>query len=84
MSKEEMMKYLKENCFAYGMTDEDIKKAIQEDYESLIELRNRLNDTENDTVNDTVIYEEDHITLDHCLDYMELFMAHLKLGKIGG
>ena len=86
MSKEEMLKHLQENCFADTCSIEEIKKAIQQDYEDLIWLRNRIKEgTDEDNYDyDTTLYEEDSITLDHCLDYMELFMTHLGLGRMGG
>lgn len=51
------------------------KEELLKDYYDLIELRNRLHDS---TDNDIVIYEEDHITLDRILDYMEYFIKGVK------
>jgi len=63
--------------FGDDWTDEEIKDSIKEDYQYLIDLRNRIADGTDD---DTILYEEDHITLDHILDYMEIIIENLKLG----
>lgn len=60
-----------------NVSNEQIKKDITADYSDLIDLRNRI---KNGTDEDTELYEEDHITLDHILDYMELFMKIIKVG----
>jgi hypothetical protein len=52
-------------------TDKELKDILLQDYDDLIDLRNRI---KNETDDETRLYEEDHITLDHVLDYMELFM----------
>ena len=49
----------------------EIENNMQRDYEDLIDLRNRIVEP------DTIIYEEDRFTLDHCLDYLELFKKQL-------
>lgn len=56
-------------------TDKELKDILLQDYEDLIDLRNRIKDG---TDEDTTLYEEDHITLDHILDYIELF---IKMGE---
>ena len=79
MNKNETIKCLKEDYFANsGMTKKEILTSIQQDYEDLIELRNRIKEGADC---DTILYEEDSITLDHCLDYLELFMKHLGIGE---
>ena len=50
-------------------------KEMYKDYQDLIDLRNRI---ANGTDDDTTLYEEDHLTLDHILDYMEVFMKYIK------
>ena len=65
-------KYSDEN-----VSNEKIKKDVRADYNDLVDLRNRI---KNGTDEDTELYEEDHITLDHILDYMELFMKIIKVG----
>lgn len=68
---------LKEN-FGDDWTIEEIKNCVSADYGDLIDLRNRLQDGTDD---DTIIYEEDHMTLDRILDYMEIIIEFLKLGE---
>jgi hypothetical protein len=81
MNKNEIINHLKENYFANsGMTEEEILTSIQQDYEDLIDLRNRIKEG---TDCDTTLYEEDSITLDHCLDYMELLMTQLEIKRVG-
>ena len=65
-------KYSDEN-----VSNEKIKKDVRADYNDLVDLRNRI---KNGTDEDTELYEEDSITLDHILDYMELFMKIIKVG----
>ena len=55
--------------------NEKVKNDVVADYEDLIDLRNRI---ANGTDDDTTLYEEDHITLDHILDYMEIFIKIIK------
>jgi hypothetical protein len=86
MNKNEIINYLKENCFAgSGMTEEEILTSIQQDYEDLLRLRNiaKASGDEDDYETDTCLYEEDSTTLDHCLDYMELFMTQLGIERMG-
>ena len=54
---------------------DEIKKSVIKDYYDLIDLRNRI---ANGTDDDTTLYEEDHLTLDHVLDYMEIIIDNLK------
>lgn len=65
-------KYSDEN-----VSNEKIKKDVRADYNDLVDLRNRI---KNGTDEVTDLYEEDSITLDHILDYMELFMKIIKVG----
>jgi hypothetical protein len=65
----------------WGLDDKDCNDAtllalIKEDYENCIDLRNRI---KNGTDADTTLYEEDHLTLDHILDYMETFYKMIKI-----
>lgn len=52
-----------------------VKKDIFSDYDYLIDLRNRLADCSDE------IYEEDHVILDHILDYMEIFIDEIMKEK---
>ena len=54
--------------------DREILNYIKVDYEDLIALRNRLKEGEYS------IFEEDHLTLEHILDYMEIFMKLIGMG----
>lgn len=65
--------------FGDEWTIDEIKNSIKQDYNDLIDLRNRIADGTDD---DTTLYEEDHITLDHILDYMEIIMTNLKMGEM--
>lgn len=60
--------------YGLGKTDNDIKNCLQQDYNDLIDLRNRLS---NDIVypNHDEIFEEDHILLDHILDCLEILLG---------
>lgn len=60
-----------------NISNEKIKKDVRADYDDLVDLRNRI---KNGTDENTELYEEDSITLDHILDYMELFMKIIKVG----
>lgn len=53
--------------------NKDILKTVVADYEDLVDLRNRFNDN--------LFFEEDHITLDHVLDYMEVFIDLIRGDK---
>ena len=66
-----------ETAFGFDFTNSEIKDIVMQDYNDLIDLRNRI---KNGTDDDTTLYEEDHLTLDHILDYMEIFMKYLKIG----
>lgn len=66
---------LKELCGVNSASRKDIEDFMVSDYEDLIDLRNRI---KNGTDNDTTLYEEDHLTLDHILDYMEIFIKIIK------
>lgn len=54
-------------------TDEDIKKIVKQDYEDLIDLRQRIKYDQPFNA-----YEEDPITLDHILDYVEIILKELE------
>ena len=51
-------------------SENTIKDIVYKDYLDLIDLRNRI--AENGE-----LYEEDHFTLDHILDYIEIFMKEI-------
>lgn len=71
---------LRENCYSNDLvTDLEIAQHIQEDYNDLIDLRNRI---ANGTDEDTELFEEDHITLDHTLDYLERFIELINIKNI--
>lgn len=55
-------------------TDKEIKDTVVRDYHNLIDLRNRIKDS----FDVAIFYEEDHLTLDHILDYMEIFIKIIK------
>ena len=59
------------------ITKTKVKKDMLGDYEYLIDLRNRLADGTDD---DTELFEEDHVILDHILDYMEIFIDEIMKG----
>ena len=64
---------IKNKTYNFGATDTEIKNYLQQDYDNLVDLRNRLsNDTEHPHYNE--IYEEDHLILDHILDYLEILL----------
>lgn len=64
---------IRNKTYNLGATDNDIKNYLQLDYDDLVDLRNRLsNDTEHPHHNE--IYEEDHLILDHILDYLEILL----------
>lgn len=68
-------------CYPSEPTDEEIKNNLQLDYNDLVDLRNRLsNDTEHPHHNE--IYEEDHLILDHILDYLEILLKLVDKDKI--
>lgn len=55
----------------------ETKGFIEEDYDKLLDLRNRLsNDTEYPHHNE--IYEEDYLLLDSVLDYLECIKEIIK------
>lgn len=56
------------------LTDKEIKDTVVRDYHNLIDLRNRIKDS----FDVAILYEEDHLTLDHILDYMEIFIKIIK------
>lgn len=66
---------IKEKYADDSVENEKVKNDVVTDYEDLIDLRNRI---ANGTDDDTTLYEEDHITLDHVLDYMEIFIKIIK------
>ena len=72
---ENILEEIKEKYADSCISDEQVEKDIIADYEDLIDLRNRIADGTDD---DTTLYEEDHIVLDHILDYMEVFMKYIK------
>ena len=72
--RDEIDKFKEYNMSALeDKSDDKLIKLVKEDYDNLIDLRNRIEyECEH-------IYEEDHITCDHILDYMELLYAILKI-----
>lgn len=48
-----------------------ILRHVQEDYEALIDIGERY-----------ALDEEDHTTLEHILDYLEIFMESIGIGEI--
>ena len=76
--KNNILNEIKEKYADSCIDDEQVEKDIIADYEDLIDLRNRIT---NGTDDDTTLYEEDHITLDHILDYMEIFIDLIREEK---
>lgn len=56
--------------------DAKLLKDIKSDYNNIIDLRNRIHDS-TDT-EPCKMYDEDHIVLDHVLDFMELLITAIK------
>lgn len=77
MNKEDALEMLGEKYSDGYVKYKDMVDHIHIDYEDLIDLRNRIKEG---TDNDTQLFEEDHITLDHVLDYMEIFMKLIGMG----
>ena len=61
---------LKEICGLNSASRKDLIDFAVKDYEDLINLKSR--------VGDGFIFEEDNITLDIILDYMEIFIKIIK------
>ena len=79
MNKHELLDELRIKYNNETIKDVELLGNITQDYEDLIELRNRLKEG---TDEDTTIYEDDHITLDHILDYMEILMTLIGMGEM--
>ena len=79
LNKHDLLDELREKYGDTTIRDDKILNDIKQDYEDLIFLRNRLKEG---TDKETEIYEEDHITLDHILDYMEILMVLIGMGEI--
>ena len=77
LNKHDLLDNLREKYGDTTIKDNKILDDIKQDYEDLIFLRNRLKEG---TDKDIEIYEEDHITLDHILDYMEILMTLIGMG----
>lgn len=70
-NRKDAVNNLKEFYFAVeNCAEKEIIKDIIADYEGLIDIRNRI---ASGTDKFTELYEEDHLTLDHILDYMQEF-----------
>ena len=61
------------------LKDVELLGNITQDFDDLIYLRNRIKEG---TDKDIEIYEEDHLTLDHILDYMEILMTLIGIGEM--
>lgn len=55
--------------FVENATNKKVIEDLKGDYDSLVELRNRIHDSTNEEL--PKLYEEDHIVLDHILDFLE-------------
>lgn len=55
--------------FVENATNKKVMKDLKGDYDSLVELRNRIHDSTDEET--PKLYEEDHIVLDHILDFLE-------------
>lgn len=77
MNKQDTLDELREIYNDTTIKDIELLGNITQDYDDLIDLRNRIKE---EIENDTKLFEEDHITLDHILDYMEIFMKLIGMG----
>lgn len=59
-----------------GSEFETLQRYLEQDYDDLISLRNRIKESSD---NDIVIYEEDHIVLDHTLYSLETLIDIIKI-----
>lgn len=55
--------------FVENATNKKVIEDLKGDYNSLVELRNRIHDSTDEEP--PKLYEEDHIVLDHILDFLE-------------
>ena len=78
MNKHDTLDELREIYNDTTIKDVKLLGNITQDYDDLIDLRNRIKEG---TDTDTKLFEEDHITLDHILDYMEIFMKLIGMGE---
>ena len=60
--------------------DYKVIKDLEEDYNNLVDLRNRIKNSTDEEMPNT--YEEDHITLDHILDLLEIMLRKSKRYKV--
>lgn len=60
--------------------DYKVVKDLEEDYNNLVDLRNRIKNSTDEEMPNT--YEEDHITLDHILDLLEIMLRKSKRYKV--
>ena len=55
--------------FVENATNKKVVDDLKGDYDSLVDLRNRIHDSTDEEL--PKLYEEDHIVLDHILDFLE-------------
>lgn len=65
--------------FVENATNKKVMEDLKGDYDSLVELRNRIHDSTDEET--PKLYEEDHIVLDHILDFLEEVLIGAKTPK---
>lgn len=79
MNKHDLLDELRIKYNNETIKDVELLGNITQDFDDLIYLRNRIKEG---TDKDIEIYEEDHLTLDHILDYMEILMTLIGIGEM--
>ena len=79
MNKHDLLDELRTKYNNETLKDVELLGNITQDFDDLIYLRNRIKEG---TDKDIEIYEEDHLTLDHILDYMEILMTLIGIGEM--
>ena len=80
---EQLQRFLQEYKKNYAderVDDLKVIKDLEEDYLQLVNLRNRIKESTDEEMPNT--YEEDHITLDHILDLLELLITNSKTYRV--
>lgn len=75
-----LLQEYKKNYADERIDDLKVIKDLEEDYSQLVDLRNRIHDSTDEEMPNT--YEEDHISLDHILDLLELLIANSKTYRV--
>lgn len=72
--KKILVDMLDTQLFGFDESEQNVKtllRLMKRDYDDLIDIRNKV-------AQDIEMYEEDHHTLDHILDYMEYLYQIIK------